>query len=142
MLYNGNVGIGTTDPRAKLHVEGTAFFSVGAWTNGYLSAKGNAGSSDIRLKENLKPFAIELRDIAGAPLATFDWKDGSGRDIGSIAQYWLSRCPLAVLTDPEGFYSLDYGKLATAMSISLAGVVENHEERLNRLERRITDECK
>lgn len=138
----GRVGVGTAAPSCALHVIGTAFFSVGAWTNGYLSAKGNAGSSDIRLKTNLRPFALELRDIAGAPLATFDWKDGSGRDMGSIAQYWLTRCPLAVLTDPEGYYSIDYGKLATAMSISLAGVVENHEERLNRLERRITDECK
>lgn len=127
---------------ANMQVDGTISNGAGIWSSQYVSAKGNAGSSDIRLKTNLKPFALELRDIAGAPLATFDWKDGSGRDIGSIAQYWLSRCPLAVLTDPEGYYSLDYGKLATAMGISLAGVVENHEERLTKLERRLTDECK
>lgn len=116
---------------------GVFYASAGIWSNGYVSGKGNAGSSDARLKRGLEPIELTVRDIAGAPLVEFDWVDGSGRDMGTIAQYWLTRCKRAVRETPDGYYALDYGKLAVAIGISLARTVADHERRLDKHEMRI-----
>lgn len=91
-------------------------------------------SSDATLKENLTPVTYSVSDIAKARAVEFDWKDGRGHSMGSIAQDWLGIAP-ALVHGKEGSMSLAYGQLALVNTILLARQSESHEERIARLEK-------
>lgn len=93
---SGNVGIGTTSPGYKLHVNGTAY------------ATGAAGAlSDRRHKKNIETLrdgALDL--VARLRPVTFEWKqptdDGmQGVQLGFIAQEVETVLPQVVLTQPD-----------------------------------------
>lgn len=119
----GNVGIGTSTPSQKLHVVGNL-----------LSTGDQVVSSDATLKENLTPVTYSVSDIAKARAVEFDWKDGRGHSMGSIAQDWLGIAP-SLVHGEEGSMSLAYGQLALVNTILLARQSESHEERIARLEK-------
>lgn len=91
-------------------------------------------SSDLTLKENLTPVTYSVADIAKARAVEFDWKDGRGHSMGSIAQDWLGIAP-ALVHGEVGNMSLAYGQLALVNTILLARQSESHEERIARLEK-------
>lgn len=95
-------------------------------------------SSDLTLKENFTPVTYSVSDIAKARAVEFDWKDGRGHSMGSIAQDWLSIAP-ALVHGEEGSMSLAYGQLALVNTILLARQSESHEERIARLEARAAE---
>ena len=86
---DGDVGIGTGDPQAKLHVDGNAI--VTGTINGT-----TVGTSDQRFKENIAPAGSQLEDVAalGGILKNFDWNADAPvndeiretRQLGLIAQ--------------------------------------------------------
>jgi len=96
ILPDGNVGIGTTSPSYKLHVNGTAY------------ATGAAGAlSDKRHKTNIEPITGSALEIVNAlrPVS-FDWKDPvddgmRGTQLGFIAQEVEKVIPSMVLTQPD-----------------------------------------
>ena len=90
-------------------------------------------SSDRALKTNLKDVTYSVADIAKAPAATFDWKDGRGRSAGSIAQYWKDILPELVHGE-EGSMSLAYGQLALVNTILEAREIETLKARVAELE--------
>lgn len=118
----------------ELKCVGTFYATAGVWSDGYVSARGQNTSSDVRLKRNLNAFEIALNQIANAPSVGFDWLDGS-HDVGSIAQYWEKVNPLLTPKGPDGYLTLQYGKTALLASISIAKRVKSHEERIAELER-------
>ncbi|MDE7345355.1 MAG: hypothetical protein K2N48_01280 [Muribaculaceae bacterium] len=118
----------------ELKCVGTFRATVGMWSDGYVSARGQNTSSDARLKQNLNAFEIALHQIANAPSVAFNWKNG-GHDVGSIAQYWQGVNPLLTPKAPNGYLTLQYGKTALLASISIAKKVISHEERIAQLER-------
>ena len=91
-------------------------------------------SSDATLKTNIQPVTYSVADIAKAHAVSFDWKDGRGHSVGSIAQDWKPICPELVHGE-EGNMTLAYGQLALVNTILLARQSESHEERIKRLER-------
>lgn len=123
----GNVGIGTTSPSQKLSVVGAI-----------LSTGDQVVSSDLTLKTNLTPVTYSVADIAKARAVEFDWKDGRGHSMGSIAQDWLGIAP-ALVHGEEGNMSLAYGQLALVNTILLARQSESHEERIKELEARVAE---
>ena len=100
----------------------------------FVSTGDQVVSSDLTLKENLTPVTYSVADIAKARAVEFDWKDGRGHSMGSIAQDWLSIAP-ALVHGEEGNMSLAYGQLALVNTILLARQSESHEERIARLEK-------
>lgn len=107
---NGNVGIGTTSPSAKLHVIGN-ILATGAVTAGQ--------ASDARLKSNivtaLNACGI-LRSLRGVEfdwntIATENCKDLKGHDVGLIAQEVESLIPSAIGTIWGEYKRLDYAKI-------------------------------
>ena len=51
-----------------------------------------------------------------------------------MAQYWLPILPQVVYTAADGYYAVDYGALANAKADTIAHVVADLVERLNKLE--------
>ena len=94
-------------------------------------------SSDARLKTIVGDATLSLKDIANAPNVLFRWNDGRDDKVhgGSIAQYWLQKASQFVGGDENGFYSLNYGALATSMAISIAKEVVRHEDEITRLKK-------
>ena len=132
---NKCVGIGTTSPSYKLHVAGVAYASTGIFSDGYVSAKGQNSSSDLRLKTILSPVRPSLEAFAKAPLFRFAWKSDPGMvEIGSSAQYWRNVLPDTV-KERDGWLEMGYGNIALAGVITIARDFETLEQRVDRLEK-------
>jgi hypothetical protein len=127
---NGNVGIGTTNPQYKLDVIGVIHSTTGIFSDGYVSAKGQNTSSDMRLKRVLEEVTLSVEDIAAAPAFRFAWKGGAGVDVGTSAQYWEKLEPDAVKRDDAGWRMMQYGNVAMVAVIALARRVKELEEKL------------
>jgi hypothetical protein len=104
------------------------------YSDGYVSAKGQNTSSDMRLKNVLNEVVLSVKDIANAPSMRFAWKNGGGVDVGSSAQYWQGLLPDAV-KERDGMLEMQYANIALLSAIALAKNFETHEERIARLER-------
>lgn len=113
----------------------TIYAKTGMYSDGYVSAKGNNSSSDIRLKNILSPVHPSLKAFAKAPLFRFAWKSNPGMvEIGSSAQYWRNVLPDTV-KEREGWLEMGYGNIALAGVITIAREVETLEQRVDRLEK-------
>jgi hypothetical protein len=80
IVGNGNVGIGTGAPSAKLSVNGDANNTTGVW----------GVFSDLRSKDNVQPYTRGLTDLLKLNPVTFTYKPefemGSSTHVGFIAQ--------------------------------------------------------
>ena len=129
MIYS-NVGIGTAPTSGiSLDIDGTA------------RANSFANSSDIR-KKDVIDYDVDpgFETVANAPTIRFTWKDrgmldNRGECVGSIAQYWQMALPEAVMTDSEGYLSMQYDVIALIAAVSVAKRVASHEQRIKELER-------
>ena len=129
MLYY-NVGIGTAPTSGiSLDIDGTA------------RANSFVNNSDIRRKDIVE-YDVDpgFETVANAPTIRFTWKDrglldNRGECVGSIAQYWQLALPEAVMTDSDGFLSMQYDVIALIAAVSVAKRVALHEQRIEELER-------
>lgn len=132
------VGIGTTAPAAKLHVQGDAVFT-GDVTTSY--------TSDERLKENLTPLDNPIETLNQIKGVNFDWIDGidrefsdyispkQGHDIGVIAQDVERVLPEAVHYYPDGYMGVNYPKLVPVLLEAIKHLnnrVEQLESQVNK----------
>lgn len=116
----GNVGIGTTSPSYKLHV------------NGNVGASNYYSSSDINKKENIKRICPIL------PLYSFNWKESGEKSYGFIAQYLEDLGYTELVNGEEGNKSVNYSAaLSWAMAI-LSNVVDDLRGRIIQLENKLS----
>jgi hypothetical protein len=105
----GNVGIGTTVPSQKLHVIGN------------ICATGTIGAcSDIRYKTHVQPLAASLSSLLALQPITYHWKKDfagytSAKQIGFSAQEVEQYFPELVLTDAQGYKSIDYSRMTVVI---------------------------
>jgi len=112
--------------------------TVGIYSDSYISALGQNTSSDIRKKDVEDYNALPtVEQVALAPAIHYTWKQNKalGRQIGSVAQYWLSVLPEGVKKDFKGFLSMQYDVIALLASIATAKRVVDHEKRISELEK-------
>jgi hypothetical protein len=121
-FYNGTTG----DGQSSACVNAGWFYSYGQVT----------ALSDERKKNVVGEIELTIEQIANARAVKFYWKDKRDTDlhVGSIAQDWQKILPQAVF-EKDGELSMDYSVIALMCGITIARKVEDHEERLNRLER-------
>jgi hypothetical protein len=98
----GSVGIGTSAPAARLHVNGNAGNNTGVWSN----------LSDRRLKKDIEPISNALQTVEMLEGVTFRWNDSDkdfqfGRVRGLIAQDVEKVIPEWIITDPDGYKRLE-----------------------------------
>lgn len=116
------------------------FINNGATASGRIATNGaNAAAffstSDITLKENIVDLPSQLDNIMALRPVEFDYKDGSGHQIGFIAQEVETIYPDTVYTDPDGI------KFLGDMSKSYARLVKAVQEinsKVDALEARVT----
>lgn len=130
----GNLGIGTANPAARLHVIGDILATGG----------GTFYSSDIRYKSIIQQVKLSLLEIANAPSFIYRWnKHGMNQNrlnLGGSAQYTQSILPWAV-NDNDNFLSMDYATVAYTFAVHTARHLLTYESRtdkkIKKLEREI-----
>jgi hypothetical protein len=114
---NGRVGIGTATPAYRLHVVGDVY------ATGQVYCYGAGICSDQIWKTNIKPIQNALDNVLKMRGVTYYWKVDEypdkhfpeGEQIGFIAQEVEKVYPQVVLTDKEGYKSVDYSKLTPVL---------------------------
>lgn len=107
------------------------FYSVhGIYAGTYVTAL-----SDIRFKEVVNRFQLDVETIAKASLIQYkrkDLQDGILR-VGGIAQEWQKILPEAVHESKEGRLSMDYGVIAFTSAVSLARKIQDQQKEIGDL---------
>ena len=115
----------------KLYVATMIETSVGVLSSGYVTAL-----SDIRFKEVVDRFELDIEKIAAASLILFAWKDRENDHsvhAGGIAQEWQKILPEAVVETEDGKLAMDYGVIGVASAISLARKVQEQQREIDML---------
>jgi hypothetical protein len=139
--HDGEVGIGTTDPLATLHVAGTVRVDV-LGTAGATALCRNASnqvatcSSSLRYKQDVAPFGGGLDVLNRLRPISFTWKDGGLRDVGFGAEDVVAIDPrLATFNDAGTVEGVKYDRLTTV----LVNAVKELQDRNDALERRLAE---
>ena len=113
----------------KIYSSGDATFA-NVLSNGYVTAL-----SDIRFKEVVNRFQLDVETIAKASIIQYkrkDLQDGILR-VGGIAQEWQKILPEAVQESKEGRLSMDYGVIAFTSAVSLARRIQDQQKEIGDL---------
>ncbi|MFC1510590.1 tail fiber domain-containing protein, partial [Candidatus Omnitrophota bacterium] len=108
-VSTGNIGIGTSAPSYKLHINGTAAGT--SWTN----------LSDERQKKNIVTLTGALDSVLRLRGVAFEWRDAGddshllGTKLGVIAQEVGVVFPEAVSTGNDGMMGVDYNALVAPL---------------------------
>ena len=115
---SGNVGIGGAAGTEKLQVTGNILASAFLY------------SSDMRLKENVKPISSALKKVEALEGISFDWIDSGETSLGFIAQDVEKVLPELVKSsnDEEAMKSVAYGNI-TALLVE--AIKEQQKEIIN-----------
>ncbi len=130
--YDGNVGVGTTNPTEKLHVIGNAL------------ADAHITPSSRRWKTNIKTIANPLETVQALRGVTYDWKESGKHDIGLIAEEVGEVIPEIVAYEENGVdaKSVDYSRLV-AVLIEAAKeqlvLIDNQNKALQKLAARVIE---
>jgi len=112
--YAVNVGIGTTYPWYRLHVNGDAYVS------GDLMVGGTYYNwSDVRLKTKIETLTDVLSKLDQLRGVTYEFKDqekyAKGPQVGVIAQELQKVFPQLVKTEKDGYLSVNYTNLTAVL---------------------------
>lgn len=93
--------------------------------------------SDVRMKDVLSHFVLDIEDIAAASLIRFTWKGRDDQTVhaGGIAQEWQNILPEAVVESEDGRLAMDYGVIGTAAAVSLARKVKAQQQEIDELKK-------
>ena len=128
---------GTETGNNALNVLGVAHATTGIYSDGYVSARRQDTSSDIRLKTDFRPIAGALEYIRGTHFTRFRWKDGSGESVGIIAQEEQSR--------EYGFLVRSHGEIGhltydyAASTALLGAALQEEDEKVEALKKRVKE---
>lgn len=135
--HAGSSSTYATHTMGSLTVLGTAHATTGIYTDGYVSARGQDTSSDIRLKTDFRPLDGALEYIRGTHFTRFRWKDGSGESVGIIAQEERDR--------EYGFLVRSHGEIGhltydyAASTALLGAALQEEDDKVEALKRRVKE---
>ncbi len=146
---NGNVGINTTAPVAKLDVAGPvrgSTFTGASFTGGTFTGTSFAGgtftgasflyTSDSRLKKNIFKLTEGLDLVFKMKPVRYQWKATSKGDIGFIAQDIEKILPELTATDDDGIKRIDYAKIVPI----LVRAIQEQQIQIGELQKKLNTE--
>ena len=139
-----NVGIACSAPKHKLHVvgdiaaEGGTIYASTAVINTTITA-----CSDIRFKKNITPISNALQNVLNLQGVNYEWKVKefptrhftNEKQIGFIAQDLEKIFPQFVVTDKEGYKSVDYARLTPVLVEAIKSQQMMIEEMKNQIQK-------
>lgn len=138
LIRGKNVYIGGTETgNNALNVLGVAHATTGIYSDGYVSARGQDTSSDMRLKTDFRPLDGALEYIRGTHFTRFRWRDGGGESVGIIAQEEQSR--------EYGFLVRSHGEIGhltydyAASTALLGAALQEEDEKVEALKKRVKE---
>ena len=145
------VGIGTTDPEARLHVAG--IIQVDILDNGGTTAvcrnvnnRLSNCSSSLRYKKNIEQFSSGLNLVDRLRPITFDWKNGGMRDLGLGAEDVEKIEPLLVTYNEKGeVEGVKYDRVAVVLLNAVKeqqAEIEEQRKQISALTGRIEEQKK
>jgi endosialidase-like protein len=138
---NGNTGIGTIAPQAKLDVNGKLRVqSLGFAGNVQLCLNSSAEiascSSSLRYKTNLRPYTSGLNLINRLQPLSFTWKSDQSRDLGLAAEEVAAIDPLLVTRNANGeVEGVKYDRLAVVLINAVKEQQAQLKEQQSQIER-------
>jgi len=102
-------------------------------STGLLTSTDYNSSSDKRLKRNIKTVENAVETITALRGVTFDWKEGSTKGIGLIAQEVEKIIPEVVNTDEDGYKGIKYTNIIGI----LVEAIKEQQEQINNLKKQI-----
>ncbi len=143
-----NVGIGTTTPQNRLHVNGIIRVET-LGSAGTTSLCRNASnqistcSSSLRYKNSIEPYLDGFEIVNRLHPIAFIWKDGGMRDLGLGAEDVEKVEPLLVTYNEKGVAEgVKYDRIAVVLLNAIKeqqAQIERQEEKLGSLEARIEE---
>lgn len=104
---------------------------------GRMRCNGYDQNSDIRKKNIIEDFNIDISDISNAPSFKFKWKNSEDDKlhIGTSAQYWKEILPEIITEslDDEKTLSVQYDVAALISVISLAKKIVEQDKEIEKL---------
>jgi hypothetical protein len=140
---DGQVGIGTTNPDAQLHVAGTLRVDNFATGGGNQVCRNDANqlafcSSSLRYKREVRDYAEGLNVLSRLRPISFTWKNSGATDLGFGAEDVAAIDPrLAVFDDDGTVEGVKYDRLTTVLVNAVKELAATNavlERRLNELE--------
>lgn len=109
--------------------------NAGGTGSGYVATNGAnnaafAASSDSRLKENIVGLGSQLQNIMALKPSEFDYLDGSGHQIGFIAQEMQTVYPDVVSAGPDGMLSITGWSKTDARMVKALQELKNEHDAL------------
>jgi hypothetical protein len=136
VLTGGSMGVGTFSPARTLHVNGRARVgsippeaSTGTVCFNPAGDLVQCGSS-LRFKTNVKPFVRGLDLIRLLRPISYDWRNGSGHDIGLAAEDVAQVAPSFTFKDDKGQIS---GVKYERLSIVLINAVKEQQKQIEQM---------
>jgi hypothetical protein len=129
LLQNGDVGIGTTSPGFRLHV------------NGLVGATSYVSLSDARLKKDILPIRNALSTVLRMNGASYNWNSDANpdfqldnrRQLGFLAQEIEKLVPELVVTREDGYKTVNYLEIIPLLVES----IKEQQKQIETLNRRI-----
>ncbi len=141
VLTNGSMGVGTLSPARLFHVNGRARvgsipLEISAATVCFNSSGDllQCGMSSLRFKTNVARFTNGLDIVRRLKPISFDWKDGSGHDIGLGAEDVAKVDPSFTFIDKKGEVA---GVKYERLNILLINAVKEQQKQIERLSARL-----
>jgi len=144
ILANGNVGIGVITPTSQLHTSGTvrfAAFGAGTLTS---DASGNITSiSDVRLKKDIKPSYVGLKEVMKLQPITYRWNEKSGNEMDSTYTGFAAQNVQENIQNGTGKFvgkdGVDYLTLQDrAILAALTNAIKEQQSEILKLKKEIT----
>lgn len=110
------------------HVTSLNVSDTGAVNEGTIQASNFNSTSDIRLKDNIKPYEYK-KSILDLPIVSWNWKKDGSYSMGCIAQDLREIAPDLVDVDSEGFLSIKESKLVYLLLLE----VKSLRDKINKM---------
>ena len=134
---SGNVGIGTTNPTARLHVSGSTIITGSLNVSANITCLSLTETSTEAVKYNILPLPSQLDNVLKLKPVSFNYKANDKHSIGLIAEEVAKIYPEFTSDNND---SISYGKITSVLIQSikeLKTIIDNQQKQIEDLSNKL-----